>query len=41
MEMHAYFEGYLMNAQDTHGNMMDYAFNSCNIDAADSRGIKI
>lgn len=31
MEMHAYYDGYLSNAQDTLGNMMDYAVNSCNI----------
>lgn len=35
MEMHAYYEGYLSNAQDTLGNMMDYAVNSCNMDAED------
>lgn len=35
MEMHAYYEGYLTNAQDTLGNMMDYAVNTCNIDAED------
>ncbi len=33
MEMNAYYEGYLDNAQDTLGNMMDYAVHSCGIAA--------
>ncbi len=33
MEMNAYYEGYLDNAQDTLGNMMDYAVHSCGITA--------
>ena len=33
METNAYYEGYLESAQDTLGNMMDYAVNVCNMGA--------
>ncbi len=32
MGMNAYYDGYVSDAQETLGNMMDYAVNSCGID---------
>lgn len=32
MEMNAYYDGYVTDAQETLGNMMDYAVNSCGKD---------
>lgn len=32
MEMNAYYDGYVSDAQETLGNMMDYAVNSCDMD---------
>lgn len=33
MEINAYYDGYLDEAQDTLGNMMEYGVNTCGIDA--------
>lgn len=32
MEMNAYYDGYVSDAQETLGNMMDYAVNSCGME---------
>lgn len=39
MEMNAYYEGYLDSAQETLGNMMDYAVNTCGMDAEEIFGM--
>ena len=35
MGIHAYYDAYLGNAQNTMGNMMDYAINTCGMDGDD------
>lgn len=35
MEIRAYYEGYLDDAMDTMGNMMDYALNTCGMNGED------
>lgn len=35
MEIHAYYNEYLEDAQNTMGNMMDYAINTCGMDGDD------
>ena len=35
MEIRAYYEGYLDDAMDTMGNMMDHALNTCGMNGDD------